>query len=50
MSRCCKEVTMKKIYEYQNGIIHVNLPISCDREELQKVTEEFLKKVISGGK
>ena len=41
---------MEKIYECQNGTIHVTLPKSCDREKLKKVTEEFLKKVISGGK
>lgn len=41
---------MEKIYEYKNGTIHVTLPESCDREKLRKVTEEFLKKVISGGK
>ena len=41
---------MKRIYEYKNGTIHVTLPESCDREKLRKVTEEFLKKVINGGK
>ena len=40
---------MKKIYECKNGTIYVTLPESCDREKLRKVTEEFLKKVISGG-
>ena len=40
---------MDKIYEYENGTIHVMLPETCDREKLRKVTEEFLKKVIYGG-
>lgn len=40
---------MKKTYKYKNGIIHVTLPESCDREKLRKITEDFLKKVISGG-
>ena len=40
---------MEKIYESQNGTIHVTLPESCDREKLKRVTEEFLKKVIYGG-
>lgn len=40
---------MKKTYNYKNGTIYVTLPESCDREKLTKVTEEFLKKVISGG-
>ena len=39
---------MKKVYEYQNGTIYVTLPKSCNREVLKKVTEDFLKKVISG--
>ena len=41
---------MESIYEYKNGTIYVTLPESCDRETLRKVTEEFLKKVISEGK
>ena len=41
---------MKKTYNYKNGVIYVTQPESCDRETLKKVTEEFLKKVISGGK
>lgn len=41
---------MEKTYKCKNGIIYVTLPESCDREELKKATEEFLKKVISGGK
>ena len=40
---------MKKTYRSKNGIITVELPKSCDREKLKSVTEEFLKKVISGG-
>ena len=41
---------MEKIYDYKNGTIYVTTPESCDREKLRKITEEFLKKVISGGK
>ena len=41
---------MEKIYNFENGTITVVLPESCDREVLEKVTEDFLKKVISGGK
>ena len=40
---------MKKTYKYQNGVIHVTLLKSYDRENLIKATEEFLKKVISEG-
>lgn len=40
---------MKRVYKNQNGIIFVELPESCDREKLRKVTEEFLKKVLNGG-
>ena len=40
---------MDKTYKYRSGTIYVELPDSCDRETLRKVTEEFLKKVISGG-
>ena len=40
---------MEKVYERQNGTIYVTLPESCDREKLRRVTEDFLKKVISGG-
>ena len=36
---------MKKVYKYQNGIIHVTLSKSNDQEKLKKATEEFLKKV-----
>ena len=41
---------MERKYECKNGTIYVTLPESCDREELRKATEEFLKKVISGGR
>jgi hypothetical protein len=41
---------MKKIYKYKNGVIYVILPEKSDRGELCKVTENFLKKVIAGGK
>lgn len=40
---------MEKAYKYRNGTIYVTLPKSCDREALKKVTEDFLKKVISEG-
>ena len=41
---------MDKKYKYENGTIYVTIPETCDREKLRKVTEEFLKKVIYGGK
>lgn len=40
---------MKKVYRNQNGVIFVELPESSDRENLKKATEDFLKKVLSGG-
>ena len=40
---------MRKIYNYKSGVIYVILPEKSDREELRKVTEHFLKKVIAGG-
>ena len=40
---------MEKVYKHKNRIITVELPESCDREELKRVTETFLKKAISGG-
>lgn len=40
---------MKRVYKFKNGTIYVTTPETCDREELRKVTEEFLKKVIYGG-
>ena len=41
---------MDKTYKCRSGTIYVELPDSCDREALRKITEEFLKKVINGGK
>ena len=41
---------MEKTYKYRSGTIYVTLPESCDREKLKKETEEFLKKVLNGGK
>lgn len=41
---------MEKTYKCRNGTVVVTLPESCDREKLKKVTEDFLKKVISEGK
>ena len=41
---------MEKTYKFENGTIVVTLPETCDREELRKVTEEFLKRVINGGR
>ena len=41
---------MEKIYKRKNGTITVTLPESCDRDKLKKITEDFLKKVIGGGK
>ena len=41
---------MEKVYKSKNGIIVVTVPETCDREKLRKVTEEFMKKVVSGGK
>jgi hypothetical protein len=40
---------MEKIYEFENGTIHVMIPETCDRDNLRKVTEDFLKKVMYGG-
>ena len=37
---------MEKLYKCKNGTILVTLPESCDREELKKATEVFLKKVM----
>ena len=41
---------MEKTYKLENRTIVVTLPETCDREELRKVTEEFLKRVINGGR
>lgn len=40
---------MDKEYRYKNGYVYVTLPRTCNRDELIKATEEFLKKVIRGG-
>ena len=41
---------MEKIYKNKNGVIHVTVPDECDRDKLRKLTEDFMKKVIRGGK
>ena len=41
---------MEKIYKFENATVCVISTKSCDREELRRVTEEFMKKVIYGGK
>ena len=41
---------MEKRYDYKNGTIYVTVPETCDRDKLRRVTEDFLKKVIDGGK
>jgi len=41
---------MEKTYKYDNAIIRVTSSKSCSREELIKSTEEFMKKVLHGGK
>lgn len=38
-----------RTYKCKNGTIYVTLPKSCDRKNLIKATEDFLKKVISEG-
>ena len=40
---------MKRTYKFKNGTIHVVLQKSYDRDYFKKVTEEFLRKVISEG-
>ena len=40
---------MEKTYKCKNGTIVVILPEFSDREKLKVLTEDFLKKVISGG-
>lgn len=37
---------MERVYKYKTGTIYVSGPDECDRKKLEKVTEEFLKKVI----
>lgn len=39
---------MKKTFECENGTIYVEVPETCNRENLKKVTEDFLKKVLNG--
>ena len=41
---------MEKTYKYDNAIIRVTSTKTVSREELIKSTEEFMKKVIHGGK
>ena len=41
---------MEKVYKYENATIYVTSTKSCDREKLKKITEDFLKKAIYGGK
>ena len=41
---------MKKVYEYENATVYVTSTKTVSREELIKSTEEFMKKVICGGK
>ena len=41
---------MERVYKFRNGTIVVTSPKTCDREELKRLTEVFLKKAISGGK
>ena len=41
---------MERVFECKNGKIYVEVPETSDREKLRKVTEDFLKKVIIGGK
>lgn len=41
---------MDKLYEYKNAVICVRSADAYDREKVKKATEDFLKKVIIGGK
>lgn len=41
---------MDKLYEYKNAVICVRSVDAYDRERVKKATEDFLKKVIIGGK
>lgn len=41
---------MKITYNYKNGTIYVLGLNTYDRENVKRATEEFLRKVISGGK
>ena len=40
---------MEKVYKYDNATIYVTSTKSCNRQELVRATEEFVRKVISGG-
>ena len=40
---------MRKVFEKKNGKIYVEVPETCDRDRLKKVTEEFLRKALNGG-
>ena len=42
-----KEVDMEKVYKYDNAIISVTSTKSCDRDELKRLTERFIKKAMS---
>ena len=41
---------MEKVYKYENATIYVTSTKSCDQQELVRSTEEFVRKVIRGGK
>lgn len=41
---------MERVYTYKNAIIYIRSLDTYDRENLKKATEDFLKKVIIGGK
>lgn len=46
-----KEVNMKKTYKYENCTVNVHIPDDdYFQERLRKASENFMKKVISGGK
>lgn len=38
---------MKRVYEFQNGIVEIVIPDIYNKENFVKKTEDFLKKVIS---
>lgn len=45
-----KEVNMKKTYKYENCTVNVHIPNDdCFQERLCKASENFMKKVMSGG-
>lgn len=37
---------MEKIYKYNNAIISVTSTKSCDKDELKRLTEKFIKKAM----